>query len=146
MYNIVKENNMTRRVRIKRQTTIVTASDRNKIRKIVDKVANNLLDIQEATEENKTAMVELDMLMSHLSLKEFQAEQGKAEYITKETRATNTIDVPEFRDKVTEEEFMECITVGITKAKKVLSGKELDSVTKKGKSVSKPPVLTVTPK
>lgn len=135
-----------RRVRVNRETTLVTTSDRNKVKKLVDLVAGNLLVIEAAQKENKPALKELDDLMKSLSMKEFTATKGDALYITPASRESSIIQVSAFKDAVTEEEFMECITVGKAKAKKVLSERELEAISKTVPGKDKEAVLTITTK
>lgn len=52
-----------------------------------------------------------------------------AEVVRSAGRATNTIDPRGFRKLVTEDDFYDCISVSNTKAKTVLSARELVSVT-----------------
>jgi len=137
---------MTRRLRVKRQTTIVSTSDKNKVKKLINLISDNIVVIETAQDFNKAAMKELDVLMHELHLNEFKATTGDAGYITPESRASSVIIPSSFKAKVTDEEFMECITVGKTKAKKVLSEREIEAISKSNKATKKEPVLIVTPK
>lgn len=136
---------MASRLRVKRHTTVVTTTNKSKVKKLVDSIADNQIVIDIAVAYNKAAMKELNDTMEELGLREFKGSKGEAEYITPTTRASSTIQVRAFKDAVSEDDFIECITVGKTKAKKVMSERELEAISTVNKVAKKTTVLVVKP-
>lgn len=83
----------------------------------------------EATRESAEKEATLFTLMHNGSVDRVEGEDAIAELTQSAGKATNIIDVKAFRKTVSDEDFLACISVGVTKAKEVLGQKELDRIT-----------------
>lgn len=91
----------------------------------------------------KTSMAEL---MEEGELEEVLFGMYQAKYAAPPTRATTTIDPQKFSDEVSPEEFWDCVSISVTKAREVMSERALQKVSTTTNPEPKPPVLTVTKK
>ena len=137
---------MPRRVRVRRkEPSLVSAKDRNKLVYLVDSIASNIKTVEELSSDSKEKLKDLEALMKRLSLLTQKTPQGIAEYVTPQGKASSTIDVSAFKELVAEEDFMEAISVTMKNAKKLLSERELEGIVDTVKAQPKEPVLVVRP-
>lgn len=99
--------------------------------------------IMAAMAELKTSMAEL---MESGGLEEVVHGLYQAKYAAPATRATTIIDPQKFSDEVSSEEFWDCVSISVTKAREVMSERALKKVSTIITPDPKPPVLTVTKK
>lgn len=138
-----------RKVRTRRTRTPVAAKTPTKAQLETADAAltelRNLLLKQEImakkiAEEKET----LKAFMEKHGIKEVIHDDIEAEIAVPTQRKTRTIDPRAFWETVDlEEDFFACVSVSVTEAQKVLSGKELDSISKFHTAKAKPPELRV---
>ena len=119
---------MTRRMRIKKSSSIITGVDKSSMTKLVNEYARGQLQIDELGRSMVSVLQNLHKCMRECGVLEWETTLGKAIRVTPVGRSSTIIDKAAFREHVSDEEFMESIKIGVTKAKEVLSGKELAEV------------------
>lgn len=82
-----------------------------------------------ATREAAERETALFGLMTAGAVDRVEVADAVAEVTQSAGKASNIIDVKAFRKKVSDDDFLACISVGVTKAKEVLGQKELDKIT-----------------
>jgi len=121
----------------------MTSQDKSKISRLINKIrdAQDLIAAQAAL----IAQTELDLAfaMGEAGVTEQFTTKGHAYFKPQKGRAVNTIDPVLFRDAVDEDEFLECISVSVTKAKEVLPAKALARITTTIPGKDKEPKLVV---
>lgn len=96
------------------------------------------------TDQLKERMQEIERLMKLCGLQTYATHEGdEAFFETPEGRSTTVVDPRLFYNAVGEKNFWSAVTVGVTKAKEVLSGKELERISRKTIPGPKEPVLRV---
>jgi hypothetical protein len=133
----------TRRVRVKRETVALTSSDKNQLTRLVNEYSELQIQIDEAIRRQREILPDLHAKMRATGTKKWGTDLGEAERVIPVGRSTTLIDKQAFREVVSDEEFMDCITVGVTKAKEVLSGKELASISETIPPAKKPEEVKV---
>lgn len=119
------------RTRLRRKAatpTVIPEVRRKKMLTIAKETEDKMLqilEIQNDIAENHRKMLEY---MEEFNDKSLPAEYGTFAHDIPKGRGSTVIHVAEFKEMVTEEEFIECATIGVTKAKEVLSAKELANV------------------
>lgn len=116
-------------------------------------VKQHLSAYQELEEEMDALKVRMESLKQEITE---TMENGKltevfqgvlvAKYASPATRSSTVIDPQKFSDHVLPEEFWDCISISVTKAREVMSERELKKVSTTSPGEPKPPVLTITRK
>jgi hypothetical protein len=75
------------------------------------------------------AKANLFKLMKVYQLPQLEDSNALAKIERERGREVNVVDIEAFRKMVSDEDFMTCIKISLTEAKKVLSGRELASIT-----------------
>lgn len=94
----------------------------------------------------KQDMDALEREMKKYGLSVATTEVGIAEYVAPQGKTRNIINPRKMFDMVDEDAFFDAVTVSVTRAKEILTGRELRSVTTSVPPEIKEPVLTVIPK
>lgn len=105
-----------------------------KMQETVDKLRANM----------KPLMAELEEAMLSASISSLDSGTAVAEMTRSSGKAQTTIDPRKFHDIVDEKDFYECITVGVTKARTVLSEKEISRIASTVPGKPGPLTLSVT--
>lgn len=117
-----------RRIRVKKSSILVNTSDKTVLTKTVNEYAKLQLEIEEKQRQQVELLADLSSRMKSCGIKEWKTKLGKGERYVPTSRSTTIIDTQAFRERVTDDDFMESVKVSVTAARKVLSGKELDSI------------------
>jgi hypothetical protein len=122
-----------RRVRISGQIKVqpksVREDDAAKMRQLLKSIANRNATIRQQAELAADEQKQLLFLMKTYRIPLYTHGDDVAEIKIPTGRATNTIDPKLYWDRVDEEAFFDSVRVSNEKAKKHLSGKELDEIT-----------------
>ena len=94
--------------------------------KSIAKLADQAAKINAEIAQKETEL--FDMMLKN-KFEKVEVEAATAEITQSAGKSTNIIDVKAFRKKVSDDDFLACISVGVTKAKEVLGQKELDKIT-----------------
>ena len=70
----------------------------------------------------------LELAMKQVKKKELRGSTGIGQIYRPASKGSNEVPVRVYRDMVSEEDFLDSISVSVTKAKKHLSGKEFDRI------------------
>lgn len=138
----------TRKVRTRRskRTAVAakpTAAKQKQAEGRLQKIRDTMVSIQAASGKLKQQQDELKSFMDEWGLKEVDLDDIYAKLQVPTQRTTRTINPEEFWNITSEEDFFNSISVSVTKAEEVLSGKELDSISEKKTAEKKPPELIV---
>ena len=135
-----------KRVRVRRtKEAILTAANKRQLGNQLDEIVEMMREVAELNEKIKQETEAMETMMQKFGIKEYNTLHGEAEIETPAPRATTVIDPALFKDLVTDEEFMECVSIGVTKAKKVITGRDLDKVSERKMSAPKPAKLVIKP-
>jgi hypothetical protein len=131
-----------RRVRLPAERIVMPAAEKVKMELLLKSIAEIEHETEVLTAERTEKVAKLLKLMQVYKRTTVEVEEAVAERITSMGRSSSRIDPIGFHDLVEEEDFFACIDVVKGRAEKVLSGKELDSITettpgKKGEEVLK---------
>lgn len=133
---------MARRFRVERQTP--ASSIKRKMTMLADSIENLQEEIQEKQKKLKDELRELEELMKKYKVQKHEGNISIAEFVVPPGRSTRIIDPVKFREKVQDDrDFFSAISVSVTKAKKVLSEKEIDSISDIRPPKEKEPILKV---
>lgn len=116
------------RTRLRRKAPthgVVPEARRKAMLKLAKETEDMSLRIQEISNDIAANTEKMLAYMKEFNDKTIPAEYGNFEYDIPSGRGSTVVHLAEFKERVTEEEFMECVSVGVTKAKEVLSAKEL---------------------
>jgi len=118
-----------KRVRVRKpKEALMRPDDREGLTTILDSILKKRVKAAQVLAEAKKEETALFAGLTKFGLTEWQGKLGKAEIVISKGRSSTVIHPAEFAELVDDEVFMECITVGVTKAKKHLSEKELKTV------------------
>lgn len=126
------ETRRIRRVRpgmLTKPVVKVLASDVEKMQASLKSISTNEDKIAKLVAEIAEAKTNLFKTLKTYKLEKFEDATLLAFIERAKGRAVSTIDVEGFKDLVSDEDFIACVKISQTEAKKVLSGKELDTVT-----------------
>jgi uncharacterized protein YigA (DUF484 family) len=118
-----------RRVRTRRIAVRPAASSR--IRAMEEKlqsIANTMAEIDDLQMELQSLQAQLFMEMKEHKVPNIEIEKAVANVTRKMGKASNSIDPKKFFNAVAREDFFTAVSVSITKAKEVLSGKEYEKL------------------
>lgn len=132
------------RTRINRTNRHVGAPAKAAITKKLNAASIIMQEIADKQKELATLQVEIEDGMKKAGMDRHEVDTAVAEIKSPQGKSTTVIDKKAFLDKVGMDDFMECASVGVTKAKKVLSEKELASVSETIPPKAKDPVLKIT--
>jgi hypothetical protein len=113
------------------------------VKELVDQIQNEQNEIARLQEKVAKDLIDLHIKMRAMDLTEVVGEVGKGERYTPSGRSTTVIDKQAYFNAVSLEDFMESITVSVTKARDFLSGKELQSISTKIPAEEKPETVRV---
>ena len=131
-----------RRTRIRRgPSVVVPAADKAKLTKQVNEYFDLEAQVAEMTLRMSSLSEETFDTMKKAGIKEWPVHDGQAEIVIPMGNSSTSIDVEAFRESVPDEDFMASISVSVTNAKKVLSGKELDAIAEVTPGKKKPAVI-----
>lgn len=124
----------TTRIRRRKHTegqTVVPVRHKDAIKEVARQTEDlglQILELQNQIKDNTEQMMEY---MTKYGDKSVPAEYGDYTYAVPKGRGSTVVSSKEFQDRVTEEEFHECISVSVTKARQVLSEKEVSEISDK---------------
>lgn len=133
----------TRSSRSPRTAAAPTPAKHKQAEVMLEGIRDTMVSIQSASGKLKQQQDELKSLMEKWGITEIDLADIYAKLAVPTQRTTRVIDPREFWEVTSEEDFFSSISVSVTKAEQVLSGKELDSISEKGTSEAKPPELIV---
>jgi hypothetical protein len=107
---------MPQRVRIRREAILLGHDEAGALTALVDEFVANEAQMATMAARNNKILLDLDERMKRYGLKEYDATTGKALYVTPKGKATNTVSPAGFKELVSEEDFLACISVSVTKA------------------------------
>lgn len=114
---------------IRVQPKVVNKDDHDRMQQLLKSISQGDLATAQWAARRKGLCDELHKLMNTYRLPQLESEHGTAEVYRPKGKASNTVDAKAFYERVSEDDFFECVKVSVTKAKEVLSGKELDEIT-----------------
>ena len=116
----------------------------NRLRDELHSIANARIELAAKTAElsGRERALFLDMKESHIGL--VDTELATAEVVTPVGRVVNVIDPKKFQEAVPSlQDFWDCVTVSITKAKAVLGEREIERISTSTPGATKPPELVI---
>lgn len=131
------------RVRIGRNKQSVSISDKRKMTQLSDDINRLQHEMELISKEVKEKSSELSELMTNGNVAKHEGLTSIAEMVVSPGRSSRTVRVKDYRDKVSEEEFMDSVSVTITAAKQNLTEKEMDEVCDTTPAKPGKPVLKV---
>lgn len=100
---------------------------------IMEDSLKSIAKLQEQAEKIRIELAQKETVLFDMMVKnkfeKVEVDAAVAEVTQSAGKSTNIIDVKAFRKKVSDDDFLACISVGVTKAKEVLGQKELDKIT-----------------
>jgi hypothetical protein len=127
--NRVKAMTAARKTRVRRVAS--TSGAKRSLNDKLKKAAEALRQIEEGNEALDKLKPWIEDLLKEAGLVTYQAHGAVASMVASPGRASTEIDVVAFRAAVSDADFMSSISVGVTKAKKVMTDKELGKVSTK---------------
>lgn len=91
-------------------------------------ISELMVDIGKLTAEREAAERELEALLKAASITHFSTPEATADIVTPSGKSSTNIDASKFYDAVDEKDFWECVTISVTKAKAVLSEREIQAI------------------
>lgn len=117
--------------------------DEIRMDELLKSIAEKNVEAARVSLERQAMEKELFDLMQMYKVAELEVPEAKAKITTPVGRAVNTVDPRGFFELVTEEDFFNSVTIGITAARKVLSEKELKPITDTVAGKKGDPVLNI---
>lgn len=133
----------TRRIVIRRSAPTAKPEILSEIDSLIDSIA---LAEAEAHKLIKRATLDRAALLEKMQTARLTTRvstDGRASIVRKKGNATNTIDIEAYRDMVTDEAFMNSVSITKAAATKYLGTKELESITQTTEGKLKDPELVV---
>jgi hypothetical protein len=143
---IVTPNTRTgtrRQIAIRKPVVVQNAAAVEGMKATLDDIISKQALIAKLTAEVSQLETGLEQEMRSYGLTELKGSQGAAGFVAQKSNDTRTIKPEEFRELVSDEEFLACVKVVKERAEKYVSGKELESVTETVKGKAKPAKFTV---
>lgn len=106
-------------------------------------ISKNDAAIDDAVASNDAAYAAIKSALEVANLPGYTDGKYIAEMKTPMGRESRTIDAKKFQKKVDPADFWSCVKIGVTEAKKVLSEKELDSISTVVPAVAGAPTLKI---
>lgn len=132
------------RTRVRRSVNPVAKLPTVSLKKRLEEIAELHLARAKLDQEISEAEAKLAAGMEANKLDRLEVDIAVADYKPPRSNAKNIVDPKGFRNAVrNDDDFFASISVSITNAKKVLSGKELAAITTTIPAQVKPPVLKV---
>ncbi len=112
-----------------RRTRGVQTPDSAQAEELLKSIATLQKKASEAEAALKKAEAELFDTMTKCGLTSVSYGASSAEIVRSAGKATNVIDIKALHKKLPLSDFLECVTVSVTKAKEMVAAKELAAIT-----------------
>lgn len=106
-------------------------------------ISNNDAAIDAAVASNDQAYAAIKSALEVAQMDGYTNGRYQAEIKTPMGRESREIDVKKFQKAVSADDFYACVKIGVTEAKKVLSEKELDKISKITPAKTGDPILKI---
>ena len=135
-----------RRIRVSRTAVApVSRTDSKRMDALLTSLCDTAHQMKSLANSQAEEMAELMKLMGASRKTELQNDAGTAKIVTPAGRRTVTIDPVKFSEAVSADDFYACVSVGMEKAKKVLSEREIEKISTIKPAVPGDPKLVITP-
>lgn len=114
--------------RIRRVRTEAAPRHATAIAEKLKSISELMVDIGKLTAEREAAERELEALLKSARLTHFDTPEATAAIVTPSGKSSTNIDASKFYEAVDEKDFWGCVTVSVTKAKAVLSEREIQAI------------------
>lgn len=136
----------TRRIRVARTAPVaVSRADNKRMGALLTSVCDADVKLKSIANTRKAEADELMALMQACGKTVLNNVDGDAAIVSPPGKRSFSIDPARLKKSVSDKDFMECITVSMTKAKTVLSGKEIEAIQTTTPAKPGEPKLVVTP-
>lgn len=134
---------MPRRLRVRKRKVVATPVDKGRLDDQLTSIINKKKRADALNEEISREMTILLKEMQGFKIRMLDVDQGEAEVFTPVGKSCTIVDPMAFHAAVSEEDFYACIKVAVTKAREVLSEKELQTISETKQPCKKDPVLRI---
>lgn len=132
------------RIRTRKVRTAAMAEDNSRLGTLVGTYLDNIDEIHKLEAGNEALLEEASTLMKARGLTEYRTATGEAEFYAPTTRGKTVIDPRKFFSTVqNKKDFYSAISVSVTKAREVLSEKEIASISEIYSAKAKERVLRI---